>query len=832
MRRVVLDKDVTIPYSTKQPPPSIRKLRLSLRQGLHEPADDRIRKNLWKWYARVKVQHPDALRLVPDDAWNVLWATQSHVSPTNDNRMAHMKELANDMQRTGSSRLRMAYLDALSESGEETEAALEWIDWYNSSSDPERPDFLEQGIKLVVRIGMVEYAQHILLGLEDIDPKAVLRASKYIFAPLFQDGMPDAVKEAWELYVDVQGKYGDQMSNLDYEFYWMGFLRAGARNHAVKVFEHMVRSRKFETTFQKDKTEFHHQFTRIAKSATSVGDVHRLFLPMLNTLLSFFNARLFFKTWQQRLLDFNDTRAALVVVELAYEKGYVPTPRIMDQILSNWVSSPTATTRELELAEEVALRMVSQRLETVQRRKITHNSEISKRRRKPSIWKERPVPPASSATFGVLFDLCLKRNRKTLSSDKASAEFGNILGELQKCQLPFDSRGLSIVLQFYLQNHDLYMVSQTIMEHLKHAPFQNVPQEPALVMIWNACYLSQRRRGTKFLRGTKQANNLSAAKCMQYTLQSLRKRWRGRARTMEAMSTRNQVLHMMMKCFCSERDYGGALMALRVFAGRFGIYPTPKMIEIIAGSVASLAFRTRSPLQRRQMAGSPLFQADATKLIQIMNKMFNMRVQNDIMMGDSVNTTRRAQLLLETLTKFLRITMLREQSPDQVEDRIDRLRKQWGVEDCSTGDETASEVYLELYIGNALEDDGEFRPETTPEEKEFSLEEGDAVSQGQDNVPEEEHTPADESHLEARLEEAHLQQKVQPGDKRLLAGEHEQELFWEEEQLEEDIQERGRAAENPPRENKQVEQDFMPENERWLTDDPWLKPRREDRNIA
>ncbi|KAK8181421.1 hypothetical protein BC567DRAFT_223140 [Phyllosticta citribraziliensis] len=103
-------------------------------------------------------------------------------------------------------------------------------------------------------------------------------------------------------------------------------------------------------------------------------------------------------------------------------------------------------------------------------------------------------------------------------------------------------------------------------------------------------------------------------------------------------------------------------------------------------------------------------------------------------------------------------------------------------------------------MGNALEDDGQFGPETVPEERETMLEEENAVPQGQDNAPEEEHESVDKPYLEARSEEERLQQEVKQVDQR-------------------------------PRENEQVEQDFVPEDERWLTDDPWLQPRREDKNL-
>ncbi|KAK7554836.1 hypothetical protein IWX49DRAFT_331303 [Phyllosticta citricarpa] len=841
LRRIALDRDVTIPCPTKESP-TIAKLNSFLRRGINDPANDNVRKNLWKAYARTKLQHPDALRLIPDDAWIVLWKTQSHVSTLNDNRMAHMKELANDMQSIGSSTLRVAYLDALSESGKEMEAASEWINWHKATQGPWQPEFLEQGIKLTVSVGMINYAQHILWGL---DSEAIPRASRYIFTALVQDGTPDAVERARKLYFDIWSLFGDEMSDSDYEFYWMGFSRNGAGNLANQVFQNMVRSAQFEANFQKDRTKFYLQFTNIVESASSVADVHGLFTPLVDTLVGEFNTGLFFNSWLKRLLDFNDTDASRVVVELAYEKGCVPAPRMMNKIVSIWISQEKATTRDFRLAEEISMRMVERRLEIVRRRVVTKSTIFSKRKQKLTIWEKRPVPPATSATFTNLLHLYIEKYRTTMNSAPAVVEFKNLMFLLFKCALPLDSIGLSIVLQHYLQNHNTYTVKEKFKNQLENAPDWCAPRGAAIEVLWNTCYLTKNRRRSNFMR-RKGRVDLDSAVVMQQTLQSLDKSWRNRGRDPMDVQMLSRNSNKIIRCFCEDRNYAGALMALYVLAERFGIYPSAKIIEIVARSVASLAFRTRSPLQRRTTAESPLFRQEAAKLIQVMSKMFSMRVELESMKGDVVDGTRRAQITLETITKFLRITMLRSQSPAEIEDSINMLRTRWGVEKCSTGESTAFDVYIELHLGDALKNDGGPEGEET-----LSIEE--KTPTGEDAVPEEEpgHASAEKPQLESQLLEERsyqeakqrarrslkmlqdreqLQPQLEPQtiDKRLHQktmeiGQHSLQPLLEKEQSQEAKQEKDPASHEDPLQPSWEEKKFDPQLEPQTVDERLLQ---------
>lgn len=699
-----MDKHVSIDYPHNPLPTAVWKLNDSLKRGLWNRTHDTHRKILWKAYRRVKKDHPDAFIYMPDEGWNLLWAIQSHRSPINDSRMVHMKQLADHQEEFGTSTLRKAYLDALIPVEQRKKAASQWIKMYKSSSDPvvEQPEFLEHGVKVVANAGMFQLT---LMDLPDVDLTRALRSCQHIFKAL-REVEPNNINKAWNWYVEVQRIFGDDMTDYNYELFWRAFLRGNAWREAQTVFGDMLHSDKFKRNFQKDEKNFHRQITTLAKSAKSTDQVHQMFRSLLKTLPAYFNKGLFFNTWLERLLDKHDTKATLMVVELAYESNCVPAPRILDEVLNSWVGAQPANPRHLALAEEIALRMVVQRLEVIRKRDSDPRANDGAVDRnlwqKSEIWKSRPVPPATSETFSVLLALQFQRMRKHGMTHKVKAGFEILLDNLRKCELPPESKGLTIILQYHLQNHNLRMVKATFMDYLKNRPSYCWPDEASIVILWNASYLSISRRGSDFMKHEDHVK-LRAADIMEHTLFS--------NPTKKMMSPR--ITNMMIKCFCGSEDYGGALMALRVLADRFGVFPTPKMIEIIASSVASIAFHTRSPQQRRIKTHSHLFQADAAQLVEIMSQMYNLRVQTELQSGQRVDDARRARLMLETLTKFLLLTMLRTWNPQKVEGYIQALRKKWGAEDCSAGEQTALETYVELYMSGALNEDGEIQEEAS-----------------------------------------------------------------------------------------------------------------------
>ncbi|KAK8225977.1 hypothetical protein HDK77DRAFT_454320 [Phyllosticta capitalensis] len=707
-RRVILERSVLVDYPVGPRPPAVKKLNASLRRGLNEPTNDTCRKELWKDYQRVKELHRDVFKFMPDEAWTVLWTTQSQRSPTNDNRLAHMKQLADHLTEFGSSKFHRAYLDDLFLSGKRDEASSEWLKIYGSNSDPvfDQPEFLEYGVYVLAKSGRLDYAEMILEGMDE----QTLPAYKNIFEGL-REFRPDDIDAAWDWYLRVHERFGDEMTDSDYEFFTGSFLNANALRNAQKIFEDMLRSRQFQLNFRNDQTKFFHQITRLTKSAKSTEEAHRMFLPLLNTLPANFQKGLFFNTWLERLLGLHDTEAAVLVVELAYESNCVPAPRIMDAILDSWVGS----NRNLQLSEEIALRMVAQRREIIQRRESTqafdgtkvrtYHSQHPKLWEKSEVWKQRPVPPATSATFSVLLTLFLQRLRKEGTTGRVRAEFGTLMHMLRKCKLPLDPKGLSLVVHYYLRTHNLRKVQETVMDFIENGPKYHNLNEALIALLWNACFLSIARRGSNFMKHPDRIK-LRGPNVMKHNLSSFKSAWRGRARTAKKTFTSSRMTKIMIQCLCAMRNYEATLMTLCVLAKRFGILPTPKTIEIIAKSVASISFPTRSPTQRRLTAHSHIYQLDAGQLIQVMSQMFNMRVQVELERGKTLDDTLRGHLMVETLVKFLRITMMRDRSPQDVEEKINRIRKYWGVEDCSTGEQTALEIYLELYMNDALSDDG------------------------------------------------------------------------------------------------------------------------------
>jgi pentatricopeptide repeat protein len=349
---------------------------------------------------------------IPRGFWSNLWMLFSKDDSTNYvDRMAHVMYLGEDMQKAKAAMTldqKFLYLEALLVHGNLEVAENLWKACEGEAKAKGRSgESFELGVKLYCRKGepnrALEVANKRLSGRE------VDGAAYRILLPILQTCLainnPSSIQLAWGIYAQLRTKLGSGMVMGDYDTITMSFLEANKSNMALATFKDMM--------LKPGMQDKHHSTEVYTPAASQMGLGVKVDTPV--RLPTEFNNKFFFGSWIKKLLGDGEIDAAKKVFDLMADRGMCPDARYVNGFIGACIREGTQS--RVSLAEDIAWKMISRRLEFVSIRKFSYNLEGPLRAvpstDKPGVRNVKDlVPPATIETFCILIQLYRRRQQK------------------------------------------------------------------------------------------------------------------------------------------------------------------------------------------------------------------------------------------------------------------------------------------------------------------------------------------------------------------------------------------------------------------------------------
>ncbi|KAI9842295.1 MAG: hypothetical protein M1837_007365 [Sclerophora amabilis] len=401
----------------------LNRLNGYLKQAEVGVLDQETRRQLWRWYIRCKQSVPAFVFRIPQEAWDILWETQSVVSPHNPDRSTHMKTIAKDIVSLGRELTppqKMAYIEALFLDGEHDTAIKEWEASEASlgASDDVSKEFMSLGVRLFAAHNDPARAQKVAYVLLDANRGEEARILiPVIFAWVRMGDLP-GFQEAWSLYVRMKVQLAEKMTMQDYDAVTQSFLEAGRADLALGVFKDMMLSRDPSSDYASPKI-YRRAVGKIIEMQSmtlSASETHKISLEAMTVLPRRFQNKFFYGSWIKKLLGAGEPDSAAAVVELMFKRGVQPDPKFLNGIIGAWIR--TGDARAFDRAEKMSWDMIEQRkVFAFERRQTTRGEEPH---RDPEVVqikdgryhskRIRSVPSATIETFCILIEYYLRRD--------------------------------------------------------------------------------------------------------------------------------------------------------------------------------------------------------------------------------------------------------------------------------------------------------------------------------------------------------------------------------------------------------------------------------------
>jgi len=406
-------------HSDTQVAPIVKQFKKYLLLAANTPEDEKIMKELWKWYLRACRNVPGFKSSITPSAWKLLWQSQSEFISTNLNKEENLLELARNMEELGltlAPEQQEQKIEALIVSGREEEAISMWRKEYSATNQSDKAN-LEQGVKLFAACGEIREAVRVLRKYEqnvsDHDPR--------IAQPLIQAGIQTGNDHmAFALYLKLRDQLGDKMQMTDYDVVMASFLSHDRKDLALAVFRDMMlrgsqtieKRRKTIEEEQKLSTRLMDRIGVMQRESTTRQELNRVSLQVLTRLPVQWQNKFFFASWMKKLIGMGDVEGATKVVELMYQRGIAPDATHLNGLIGGYFRS--GTREHIERGESIAWSMIRKRIEQSSEREdhpiYTHKvlddftqfqDEASEAHSIP-LDLSRPVPNATLETFNVL----------------------------------------------------------------------------------------------------------------------------------------------------------------------------------------------------------------------------------------------------------------------------------------------------------------------------------------------------------------------------------------------------------------------------------------------
>ncbi|KKK16443.1 hypothetical protein P175DRAFT_0448177 [Aspergillus ochraceoroseus IBT 24754] len=682
-----LEHAVREPYEVtlgdSEPNPYVDKFNICLKRFANDNSNEPARNDLWKWYRRCKQSIPQFLTSIPDEAMDLLWASQEKGVSTATGA-AHVQILAEDAISTGqplSTSKILSFIQSLQRSGKTKEALDQWETHQAGLS--QRKEDLEEYWRLGVQIFAAEddpqRAQDIALAFLANDKSRQPRILIPVITAWGRQPGKEAEVKAWALYLQLKSLHENEMTMDDYDQVSIGLLKAGKLNLAIAVFKDMMITGQDPAN---DSTALYKAAVglvgNLQASSVSEQEVNKVSLSTLTVLPRRFQNRFFYASWMKKLIGMGEIDSAAMVIELMYERGVNPDPKHLNGLIAGWLRVGSTSSREK--AERLGWAMITQRIDRVVMQTQPQGmpstlleSQDTARTRIPK-FMQRPMPPANIETFSILLLHFTRRSEE----DKIE----HLVKSLEGARIQPNS---------YFMNHLLYaeLRKQNINALWSKFRAMSVSVQPDLetfACLWDCGKLQYDRSRTAFLADFPPVRDLYAEMMRWYSQLSSR----GKATAREEFS--KDLYDQIIRCFCLSKDLPGTLVALSSMRTTFGFSPDEATARLIILQVARLAgVPADTPKRRlRRLSSTPKSKENISqiqRLVELLSEQKAATLQARGLHLESLDSQEKQAYQLEIMTDLLRIVMGRASTTNanQVEDRLLSVAGEMGVPGIDLG---------------------------------------------------------------------------------------------------------------------------------------------------
>ena len=651
----------------------LERLNKALSHAARNVSDPPPRKSLWQAYQRCRLRNLPFLDLVPNGAWDVLWATQLAAPLDAQHRAEHLRTLAADMQECGnelSLDQTVVSIESLSHEGRRSEAIDQWHGKKRLLNQDEQNSFAYQslGVRLCTSHGNPFNAEQIALRIVAKSDAENLKERSRVLIPVIEawacTNDETGVRKAWTLYLRLRMLLGSEMNLRDYDEITTGFLNAGRTDVALAVFKDLMLTG--EKSMYRSDELYRKSLGLIEKlqwDSVDFAELTKVSLTALTVLPQHFQNKFFFGSWLKKLIGMGKIDAAAMVVDLMYERNTRPDAKHINGILGAWLRSGNAVDKEK--AERMGWSMVHERLDFVARRRGDIPPQEPSARHLPERLK-RTVPPATVETFSILLQHYEHRGLQ---------EQIRILRE----QLPL----AEIQPNAYFMNHLLYAELRRGDHGMAWQLYQQMsrkvkPDLETFACLWD-CEKSHLDRLTMY----KTDKFPGPRRIMCDMIAWLSKSDKGlRAKAQREFS--KELYDQIIRCLCLAKDVEGTMIGLYALRESFNFYPdseTSRMVTLQAASMGVGAPKRKS--RRSRLSNNVQGKANIANMMQVLALVAAQRAAALKQKGIEIEVDderRQKEEHLYILVQFLR-TILQKQGYDEaaMEQKVEEAAWEMGV---------------------------------------------------------------------------------------------------------------------------------------------------------
>ena len=634
---------------------SLARLNARIREASRKPSDEEVRRELWRWYSRCKQSISSLLQIIPENAWKVIWASQHQVSPSNRDRAAHLKILAEDILASGrllDPEQKLSYIDSLFAEGEVDHALQEWKSNCETlgANGPTAHQFWALGVRMYAAQDMPEKAQEAAEKYSSSHEGSDARILIQVIAVWARKRDDYGLRMAWSFYVRLKAQLGKEISAEDYDNVSMSFMNAGRTDLALAVFRDMMLT---ETPPGEDYRKFYSRAMGVVGNLQTISsdqlELNNVSLSALAMLPRKFQNKFFYGSWLKRLIGMGEIDAAAMVIELMYERGVRPDAKHLNGIIGAWLRTGSAEAKKK--AERMGWAMIQERLDFVQRR---HSEE---RHGKTSLkttvqvpegpqippFLQRIVSPATVETFSILV---LYYSRRTMYS--TVERLTELLGV---AELSPNTYFMNHLLYAELRKQD-YVRAWELFARMK----PSVPPDlETFACLWDCekqCVDTSRVPRVGFVPNPRR---------LFRTMMT----WHSQASSHEQLVTKDEftkeLYDQVIRCFSLSKDLEGTLVAMHAMSQSFGMYPDPDTARMIALHISRLRSQDSKTRQsRRSRLARSSSKADVAKIAKVLEMLTEGRLKvlaDRGMKFDELDEQQQADEQLYLMSELLRVVM-------------------------------------------------------------------------------------------------------------------------------------------------------------------------------
>lgn len=650
--------------------------------------------NLWRYYERGKIYVPGLIHMLPKEAWDLMWASQSEDSPENHNRATHLKVLSQDMAKAGMALTedqRFARLEALFLDGNYDDALAQWEAGLKQG-DAGNAQYLEMGIRMYAYHRNLKRAEDLVDVLFKLhtgyDPRILLQVVEASISLNNEEGF----ERAWNLYRKLREVLTSDIRMEDFDTISLDFLKYGQKDYALAVFRDMM----IVGEQRRENAGFRGTLNRIKNfmsSSDSAGQVNDLGLDMLKYIPRQFQNKWFYASWIRKLIAMGEVDAAAGVMDLMYERGVRPDAKHVTGMISGWFRSTDKMAHRH--AERMAWAMIQARLNFVAERRAKtqhgmnkpatpesiHNVEsaLQAEREKPAIPtidSKRPIPPASVETFCVMVQWYLRRGM--------FSNVRHLRNLLVSAELPMNSFFMNHLLFGERRNssyRDVWSRYQVMSRNVR-------PDIETWSCLWECMKQHVDPASNRDPRGFPRSRHLfRMMRDWRYSL-------KGQERRDMMVEPKIGLYNDVIRSFCLSRDVAGSFAAVHELHEMFGVTPDQKTMRMLVMQIAKLGlYAPRTHYQARRLTASKQNQENIDQTTQVLDMIVSYRAQSYEENGFGMDLFSEQQRGLEAHRVALQLLYT----------VIKQMHEPQGQED---GDDEGNEVDITPIIEQAVKDIG------------------------------------------------------------------------------------------------------------------------------